>query len=227
MQSLRLLNELKNSFTFSISGEEQNEKGFPIDVKIFPHYENKKEILNQKEEEKENLILNSNFDEKINENKNSEKSEEEEILTEEELKRLNRRLLFPTEIINEILNFLSFNECARIYTSNRLICGLLEPRRKVCMEVFIKRIDATRERLDQTIKVHLQEVGQRREHISQLTDHIGVINARLEDMGSHLKELDAQILDNHQKLNSLHERIEKMRVPSIQQLNEEMEENNK
>uniref|UniRef100_A0A1I8BHV3 F-box domain-containing protein n=1 Tax=Meloidogyne hapla TaxID=6305 RepID=A0A1I8BHV3_MELHA len=210
MQSLRLLNELKNSFTFSISGEEQNEKGFPIDVKIFPHYENKKEILNQKEEEKENLILNSNFDEKINENKNSEKSEEEEILTEEELKRLNRRLLFPTEIINEILNFLSFNECARIYTSNRLICGLLEPRRKVCMEV-----------------VHLQEVGQRREHISQLTDHIGVINARLEDMGSHLKELDAQILDNHQKLNSLHERIEKMRVPSIQQLNEEMEENNK
>jgi len=36
--------------------------------------------------------------------------------------------------------------------------------------------------------------------------------------------LDAQILDNHQKLNDLHKRIEKMRVPSIQKLNEEIEE---
>ncbi|CAK5013656.1 unnamed protein product [Meloidogyne enterolobii] len=209
MQSLRLLNELKSYCESSISDKPQNEKGFPIAVKIFPRYENKKEETNQnikEEEEKENLNLkiNSDFELKTKENKNSEKSEEEdEILTEEEFQRLKRRQLFPTEIINEILNFLTFNECARIYTSNGLICGLLESRRKVCMEV---------------------EVGQRREHINQLTDHIGVINARLEDMGSHLKELDAQILDNHQKLNDLHKRIEKMQVPSIQQLNKEIEE---
>ncbi|CAK5052930.1 unnamed protein product [Meloidogyne enterolobii] len=148
MQSLRLLNELKSYCESSISDKSQNEKGFPIAVKIFPRYENKKEETNQnikEEEEKENLKLkiNSDFELKIKENKNFEKSEnkinegeeEEEILTEKEFQRLKRRQLFPTEIINEILNFLTFNECARIYTSNGLICGLLESRRKVCMEV--------------------------------------------------------------------------------------------
>uniref|UniRef100_A0A914NTY3 Candidate secreted effector n=1 Tax=Meloidogyne incognita TaxID=6306 RepID=A0A914NTY3_MELIC len=112
MQSLRLLNELKSYCESSISDKSQNEKGFPIAVKIFPRYESKKEEANQnikEEEEEENLILkiNSDFELKIKENKNSEKSEEEkeEILTEEEFQRLKRRQLFPTEIINEILNF--------------------------------------------------------------------------------------------------------------------------
>ncbi|KAF7635081.1 hypothetical protein Mgra_00005523 [Meloidogyne graminicola] len=138
----------------------------------------------------------------------------------ENIKLNNKQLLFPIEVINEILYFLSFNECSRIYTINKLIYALLEPRRKICMEIFIKRLDATRERLDQTIKINLQEVGQRREHVNQLSEHIEIINIRLEDMGSHLKELDAQILDNHEKLEALHKRIEKMRIPSFEQINE-------
>ena len=72
----------------------------------------------------------------------SELDEDEDIddeevyeYTPEELARFKRRSLFPTETINEVLMFLSFADCNRAYTTNWMMHELLEPRRKVCMEV--------------------------------------------------------------------------------------------
>jgi len=81
------------------------------------------------------------LEDEVREEWEEEEEEEDEPLSEEELARRRRRDMFPTETLDEICRFMAFSECARTYTTNRLFQALLEPRRKVCMEVVRRTWD--------------------------------------------------------------------------------------
>ncbi|KAI3409785.1 hypothetical protein GPALN_006160 [Globodera pallida] len=228
MQSMKMLRELsayssgtrRSSRTVQCQAEDEppKEEGqwendqtadqIPIEVHIYPGTISER---NSAEEEKE--------EEKHNEHDDAgDESEEEhesqagsvEPPSAEQIQRWHRRRMFPNEVINDICGFVCFAEGNRLYTLNRLFVALLEPKRKLCLAVFLKRVEDTRQKLDQTI----QEMNERRRHVAQLTEHIGTINARLADMGNHLANLDAQIVDNHSKLDDLQRRIAAMKAPT-------------
>uniref|UniRef100_A0A915EJU4 Uncharacterized protein n=1 Tax=Ditylenchus dipsaci TaxID=166011 RepID=A0A915EJU4_9BILA len=103
----------------------------------------------------------------------------------------------------EIIQFFTFDECAKTASVNSTFSRFIQPRLEMKMQLLSEQIQETKRKLDETNK----EIEQRREQIAELNGHIGTMTGRLTDMGVRLQTMNEQIVASHDRIDALMIRV--------------------